>query len=123
MQKVVGALTDYKTRTEVDLETGDTSVDVQDYEDNGITVGDRIELRSRILEKVWKTDDGTGMDVGESYITPEYRYSVSDASEAGWFRDTVASADHGSDRWVEHDTGVWFKPARASQLPAGLRLA
>ncbi|MFC2000580.1 RICIN domain-containing protein, partial [Chloroflexota bacterium] len=113
MGKIVDAFVDYDLRSNVNLETRDSSVNVEDYDDNGLTVGDRIELRSRIIEKVSKTSDGSNQDVRESYITPHYSYSVSDDSEAGWFRNTASSSEHGSWREVEHDTGVWVKPAKA----------
>jgi hypothetical protein len=111
MEKIIGALTDYHLRSDVDLETRDTWVDVADYDDNGITAGDRIQVTSRIRETVSKTSYGYNQDVIDSYITPVYQYYVPNASNAGSFSYTVTGANLGPTRWADHDTGVWFQPA------------
>jgi hypothetical protein len=110
IEKIVDLVTDYDMRSSVDLDMVDTSASIDDYDSNGLTVGDRIELKSRIIETVKKTSDGNRDDVEDSYITPRYHYSVSNTFDDGWFRETVASADHNSWREVTHETGVWLKP-------------
>ena len=123
MEKIIGLLTDYDLRSDVDLETRDTWVDVEDYDDNGITQGDRIEVRSRIRELVSKTSKGYNQDVVDSYITPVYQYYVPNASNAGSFTYPVTGANLGPTRWADHDTGVWFQPASAQvNLPVAVWL-
>ncbi|MBM4463815.1 MAG: VCBS repeat-containing protein, partial [Chloroflexi bacterium] len=113
MEKVVDAFTDYDLRSEVNLDSKGTWAGIEDYGNNGLTVGDRIKLSTRLVEEVWKTGRGNRQDVDESYITPYYTYRVSDAAQAVSFGSVVSSADYGSSRWVEHEIGVWLEPATA----------
>ena|GEM_PF-966654 len=122
IEQIVDALTDINLRTEVDLDTLDTSLAMDDYLNNGLTVGDRFELRSLIMEKISKTSAGTDTDVSESYITPRYKggaqvyenYSwITYPADGGEYRNTVYGSNHGSWRVVEHDTGIWVEPKKA----------
>ncbi|MGC9445313.1 MAG: hypothetical protein ACP5E9_10380 [Candidatus Methanospirareceae archaeon] len=122
IEMIIDALTDYELRTKVDLDTRDTELTVKDGSDNGLTAGDRIEVRSLIMETVQKTDAGTNTDVSESYITPRYRGGAKVLENGSWttfparsgeFRYSIYSANHGSWREWEHDTGIWVEPMGA----------
>jgi hypothetical protein len=113
MEQIVDALTDYDLRSKLNLETKDTWVLIDDYDHNGLTVGDRITLTSRVMETVWKTSDGSDQDVDQSYISPEYWCSVSNVNAACWWGHPVSSGGDGSSRWVAYDAGVWIEPDKA----------
>ncbi|MCK4613828.1 MAG: RICIN domain-containing protein, partial [Thermoplasmata archaeon] len=118
MKKIIDAICDFKLRSNVDLDMQNTNLLVTDHDDNGLTAGDRIEMRSRIIETINKTDDGDHSDVTDSYITPHYRVSTHSCSDAGMgiktksgtFRNTLYRETHHSKREVDHDVGLWVEP-------------
>jgi len=114
IEKIVGALTDYKLRSKVDLEMKGSMLDIMDYDDNGLTVGDRIVLRSTIIERITKTDRGSHDDVMDSYITPGYSANIIGNSGKGdVFHHTLYHVEHDSWREYGHDIGLWVEPKRS----------
>jgi hypothetical protein len=86
---------------DLDLISGDNSMDIGDYDDNGLDVGDRIELKSRVTEVV--EDRGSGC-----YIRAQYGYSVPDSytSDAGKFKNIISSVNDKE----TFDIGVYMVP-------------
>jgi hypothetical protein len=113
MEKIIDAFVDYDARSEVDLNSKDNWVHLDDYDNNGLTAKDEIKISSHIVERVWKTGDGSNRDVNESYNTPNLDYRIPDSSPSGVSRETFAMANNGSSRWVEHELSVWVKPDNA----------
>jgi hypothetical protein len=115
MQKLIEALTKFKLRTGVDLQMRGTSSGVVDYDDNGITVGDLIESRSRMAGLVTRTERGTNADVAESYIAPQYKHTVTsegygaNAVRVESWSSMVSVADRGSSKEEVYDLGVRVK--------------
>ena len=71
---------DISELTTVELEMKETTLNIDDYDDNSLTTGDRIEFKSRIVGKAWGYP---GHLVDNSYITPSYGFSVPSGSVTG----------------------------------------
>jgi hypothetical protein len=61
---------DIDERSKVELEMKETTLNIDDYDDNSLTKGDRIEFKSRIFGKVWVVGLGGWSDLTNSFITP-----------------------------------------------------
>ncbi|ADI74152.1 Ricin B lectin [Methanohalobium evestigatum Z-7303] len=72
---LIGLFTEVRVRTELDMKMQDMSVNVDDYMNNGLTEGDRIELDSKFKGIVTTTKHGSYSNVINSYIYPQYRCS------------------------------------------------
>jgi hypothetical protein len=116
MEKIINGLVDLSLRSNTSLDTSDTSTTQRDYDDNGLTSGDLIEISSRIVETVVAVGDGNGNDVNDSYNTPYYQYNVSGAARSGSFRNTVSGNNYGNWRSVTHETGVWLLPNAGANI-------
>jgi len=128
---LIGIFYKVEERTKLDLEIKETKPFLDDYDKNGLDVGDRIELRSRMDEKVWRTNDGNWGDVCDSYLTPYYvlppQYWLwlpffNNPHEGGTYRNTVSeSYSYGTffglpvpiGKLRTHDVGVWVEPGRS----------
>jgi hypothetical protein len=84
MEKLVSKLIDFKLRSNIELSQGDTTVNIEDYDDNGLTVGDRLEIKSWFWAKTWETkrgkEHGDHADYKKSYIHPKYEYTKDDST-------------------------------------------
>ncbi|MGC9443708.1 MAG: RICIN domain-containing protein [Candidatus Methanospirareceae archaeon] len=124
--------------TKVELEMKETTLNVDDYDDNSLTAGDHIEFKSRIVGKVWG-DPGC---LDNSYITPSYQYSVPSGSASAqdkfnnypsdwtyqyreicfWFFDREICYTL-PEKVREYETGVWVKPLSMINFPLTVWLA
>ena len=120
--------------TAVELEMKESALNIDDYDDNSLTKGDRIEFKSRILGKV----KGESY-LQDSYINPAYDYSVPEGSVSAqgkinnhptnwtyhyhevcrqhpftgvWCCDNVTY-----EKVRENEIGVWVKPMSMIDFP------
>ncbi len=118
MDWVIKAFYSVDERSKVDLVFESTSPSIHDYDKNGLDAGDRIELRSRILEKVWITGDGNSNDLRESFITPYYSqpfyfYFFAAPKIVSYSYEISRSYDNNNaptTKLVKHDVGFWAEP-------------
>jgi DNA-binding ferritin-like protein (Dps family) len=86
MKKLVSLFIDFKLRSKIDLKLGDTSVNIEDNDDNGgLTVGDKFGIKSWFWAKTWETKRGKEHgddhhDYRMSYIHPKYEYKKHDST-------------------------------------------
>ena len=126
---------DINELSKVELEMKETTLNVDDYDDNSLTTGDRIEFKSRILGKV----KGESNYLQDSYINPAYDYSVPSGSVSAqgkinsyppdwtyhyhevcwqnpftgeWYCKTVAY-----EKVRENENGVWVTPRSMINFP------
>ncbi|UCC92922.1 MAG: PKD domain-containing protein [Thermoplasmata archaeon] len=117
MEWIVDLVTDFRARSEVDMQMLDTEVIIHDYDDNGVDVGDRLEYKSLVTTRVNRTVDGTWSDVTQSYIKPQYNLSIPAGSYSDWdrYRNKVTHRDDpsGAAMWRETDysIGAWVEPS------------
>jgi hypothetical protein len=110
----MNALIKVKILSRVDLGIVSSSLVIDDPDNNGLDVGDRISYSTRAIEKVYRTGYGERRDVEESYITPQkVSFSASGDYAAGQDNSVVSSADHGSWREVTHDLWTYLIPNKA----------
>ncbi len=118
---LIGIFYKVEVRTKLDLQIKETNPFLDDYDKNGLDVGDRIELRSRMDEKVWRTSDGNWGDVCDSYLTPSYvlppQYWLpffNNPHDGGTYRNTVSeSLSYPNSKLRTHDVGLWVQPGRS----------
>jgi len=137
LEMIIDWITDVEADTEPDLELKETTTIIDDYDDNGLDVGDRIELRSRLIGKVKLYEADMNL-LNNSYINPYYVYSVPSGTDNGsiynasnwtyvnercvtpfpglpeycWFQEKVR----------EYKTGMWVKPSSMINFPLTFRL-
>ena len=118
--------------TKVELEMKETTLNVDDYDDNSLTTGDRIEFKSRIVGKVWLVG-GDQDDLDNSYITPSYQYLVPSGSASAqgrinnyppdWtyqYREICFLGNYCislPEKVREYETGVWVNPLSMINFP------
>lgn len=116
---------DIDERSKVELEMKETTLNIDDYDDNSLTTGDRIEFKSRILGKVWVVGPGGWSDLTNSYITPSYDYSVPPGSVSA--QGTIYAATPYvytyPSKKAETITGVWVKPMSMINFPLSVWLS
>jgi hypothetical protein len=118
MKKLVSKLIHFKLRSNIDLKPGDTSVNIKDYDDNGLTVGDRIEIKSWFWAKTSETDrgkhHGDHHDYRKSYIHPKYEYKKHDSTfDSGSCPEYCdSSEDHDYTKTEKCHSGLWIKPKK-----------
>jgi len=76
MEAIIDAITDFKIRSQPDMQINDTVVNIKDKDDNNLDVGDRIEYTDYIIGWINRTDDGSYGDLVDSYITPYVEVTV-----------------------------------------------
>jgi hypothetical protein len=120
--------------SKVELEMKESTLNVDDYDDNSLTTGDRIEFKSRILGKVWLVGRGGQNELDKSYITPSYKYSVPSGSVSaqGKFNNYPPDWTYQNreicfpffdycitipEKIREYETGVWVKPLGMINFP------
>jgi len=115
MEWIVDLVTDFNARSEVDMEMLTSEVIIDDNDDNGVDVGDRIEYTSTVRTRVNRTVDGHWGDVIQSYIKPQYNLSIPVGSfgKAGRYREVVEVRDDPYYQWRETDynIGAWVEPS------------
>ncbi len=116
MKKLIDWLVKFIIRVNLELEPGGTTLNIEDYDDNGLTVGDKIEIKSWFWAKASETkrgiDHGDHDDYKDSYIHPKYEYHKDDSTfESGSYEHYCDShEDH--DTWYKEKcyTGLWLMP-------------
>lgn len=130
---------DIEELSKVELEMKETTLNVDDYDDNSLTTGDRIEFKSRIVGKVWVVGRGDQDDLDNSYITPSYRCSVPSGSVSAQDKFNYYPSDwtyqyreicfFGNycislpEKVREYKTGVWVKPLSMINFPLSVWLS
>ncbi|AFV25350.1 ricin B lectin [Methanolobus psychrophilus R15] len=115
----IGLFTDVRVKTEADLKMLDTSVNVIDHSDNGLTEGDRIELESQFKGIITRTSSGSFINIQNSYIRPQYRYS-SAYTLAGSSTTTEGATvylDNHRKKETEYEAKLWIEPEAAINFP------
>lgn len=71
--KLVSLFREMHQATTVDMQILENSINILDYDDNGLDVGDRIEFGSLVNSTVTKTEEGDWYrHVEKSYVLPSY---------------------------------------------------
>ena len=112
--EMIDFMTDVRMRLDITVEFKDQPlVNVTDYDNNGLTVGDQIEYRGSVISNITKTGYGEWRDVRDSYYRPSFKiyipyYYYSNSSS---FSNKVStSTDDTTWRAEEYDTGVRVNP-------------
>jgi hypothetical protein len=110
---------DINEMSKVELEMKESTLNVDDYDDNSLTTGDRIEFKSRIVSKVWVVGPGGWNELDKSHITPSYKYSVpsGSVSDEGTIYTASPYAYTYPSKKAETMTGVWVKPMNMLNFP------
>jgi len=107
--------TDFRTRSEVNMITKSTTVDIYDIDDNGLDAGDKIEYRIRTIGNVTLTQYGTSQDLTGSYIRTSYNVLLPNGtnSVSQSYRNVVSvDTDDTTYRATEYETGIWVQPGK-----------
>ena len=84
MKKFINLFIKFKLRVNIDLEQGETKMNIKDYDDNGLTAGDKLEIESWFWAKASETSRGKHHgdhgDYKDSYIKPKYAYHKDDST-------------------------------------------
>jgi hypothetical protein len=114
LEAIIGWFTDINVYNDVDLDMKENSMNIADYDDNGLDVGDRIEIKNRMIGLVQG-----GKYLSQSYIDPSIVYSVEPNSVSN--HSTIYSATdwvYGSNQKVrEYETGLWVDPKSMINFP------
>ncbi len=114
MEWIIDLVTDFRVRSEVDMEFLGTDVVIHDYDENGLDVGDRIEWISEVSTRVNRTPDGNWGDVLQSYIKPYYSIHVPKSSYSTTYTSSEEIDERFDDNygWRETDFEIraWAEP-------------
>lgn len=125
---IIDLVTDVRVKTELDMEMLDTSVNVNDRTNNGLTEGDRIEMESTFNGIVTRTSYGSMINLQNSYISPQYVYSTAYTVEGGnsitegspeYTYVTVPdlSISYPWKKETQYDLDLWVEPEAAVNFP------
>jgi hypothetical protein len=137
LEAIIDWITDVEADTEPDLELLESTTIIDDYDNNGLDAGDRIELRSRLIGTV-KLYEAKMNLLNNSYINPYYVYTVPAGTEnksiynaSNWtYRNRVCSTPFPGmpeycwfqEKVREFKTGMWVKPSSMINFPLTFRL-
>jgi hypothetical protein len=137
LEMIIDWITDVEADTEPDLELKETAMIIDDYDNNGLDVGDRIELRSRLVGTV-KLYEAKMNLLNNSYINPYYVYDVPSGNEnksiynaSNWtYRNEICVTPFPGlpeycwfqEKVREYKTGMWVKPSSMINFPLTFRL-
>jgi len=93
MEAIIDAITDFKTRSQPDIQMTGADVNIDDKDQNSLDVGDTIEYTSYIVGWVNITSDGSYQDLVDSYVTPYVEVSVPTNSISTTGRSTTKGAE------------------------------
>ncbi|MFC1977957.1 PKD domain-containing protein [Chloroflexota bacterium] len=116
---VIGKVSGYELVSEVGLEIEQTSIDIRDYDDNGLDIGDRIEYNSIVVSSVRRASNLSLSDdeFENSYIRARVRFESSeDEDYKNYFLhpDQPLTASYGSNlRTEKYEIGGWLEPNKA----------
>ena len=125
---ILGCLTKTKIRSEFDLGfEGSPSIDLHDYDNNGVDVGDRIEFMARVWGKVWRTGHGSMGDLTASYVNPSLTLSsatLPEETEWGSYKTKISTeTDDQTYRTETYELGVWADPISMHNFPLPVQLS
>ena len=108
----IGLFTDFNERSTVDLEMGDSSLDIDDKDGNGLSAGDRITYTANSTGIVTKTSHGTYRDVLDSYIKPYFRVAVPAHSSSikNEFLAVNSESITSHNKTTSYTSGFWVEP-------------
>ncbi len=108
----IGLFTDFNERSTVDLEMGDSSLDINDKDRNGLTAGDRITYTANSTGIVTRTSDGSYSDVIDSYVKPHFRVAVPARSKS--IKNEFLNQNSEIITWnlktTSYTSGFWVEP-------------
>ncbi|WP_292464247.1 RICIN domain-containing protein [Methanolobus sp.] len=115
---IISLVTKVKVKTELDMQMLETSVNVNDRTNNGLTEGDRIEMESTFKGIVTTTSHGSTTNLQNSYISPQYLYSAAYTLDGG--TSTTAGTPEYKYPWqkeTRYYLELWVEPEAAADFP------
>ena len=123
LEMVLGWFTDSYYLSTVELvPEGTPSLNIYDYDQNGMDVGDRIGITSRIISVVKRTRGGQA-DLDNSYIVPSLYLKV--PSDVVWEENSAVvsvETDWVNYRNTTYDLDAWVEPKAMVNFPLTLQL-
>jgi hypothetical protein len=119
---IIDLFTDIRVRSEVvGLDMEDSSVNIDDSDNNGLDVGDWIEFKSTITGTVKRTGDGNLDDVIQSYVEPSYKLGIPVGGYTS-HSSLTNSWHNGTHNVSTYDLGVKLWPQSGVNLPMLVQL-
>jgi hypothetical protein len=118
MDWIVGGFFKKSPLTEAEPQMVDTSININDRNNNGLTENDRIELQSQMIGWINKTEHGNMYWVNKSDIDLSFKVQVSDNSVSQY----GTSYEVGNWSYTEEDKsrlfnlGAWVEPKKKRNL-------
>ncbi|TET98466.1 MAG: hypothetical protein E3J30_06585, partial [Anaerolineales bacterium] len=116
----IGLFYETHLRTEVNIQIEGSSFSFDDYDNNGLDVGDRLDLVVDIVEKVWTTQYGTYSNLLDSYINVDLQCvdtNVSDQDTDKLWIGSNGGLTYGSNsHWYAdalYENYFWAEPEQA----------
>lgn len=113
MTWIAAKLTEVKKPPKVDIDFGDPSVLIVDYDENGFDVGDRLEFKCRATETISKKSSTWTSDMRDSYVKPYAQFYDSNSYTDGSYRYEISNSYNSSRRIRVWDVGAWVEPKAA----------
>jgi hypothetical protein len=129
MKKLISLFIQVKLRVKLDLEQGETTVNIEDYDDNGLTTGDKLEIKSWFWAKASETGrgkhHGSHHDYRDSYIKPIYEFYPNPSTfDSGSYAPYCVGEDYDTWKLEQCYTGLWIKSKKSMiNLPLITRLS
>jgi hypothetical protein len=119
---IIDLFTDVRVRSEVvGLDMKDSSVKIDDSDNNGLDVGDWIEFKSTVTGTVKRTGHGNLGDVLQSYVKPSYRLGFPVGGYTS-YSNLTGSWYNGTHKEETYDVGVKLWPISGVNLPMLVQL-
>lgn len=108
----IGLFTDFNERSTVDLEMGESKLDINDKDSNGLTAGDRITYTANSTGIVTRTSDGSYSDVLDSYVKPNFRVAIPWGSRSikKEFLNKNSEVIEWNRKTTSYTSGFWIEP-------------
>ncbi|AKB25595.1 hypothetical protein MSMTP_2126 [Methanosarcina sp. MTP4] len=114
--KLVALFMETHIATTVDMQILKNSINIRDYDDNGLDVGDHVEFQSLVNSTVTKTEYGDWYrHVEKSYVIPSYTLLWKNSYFASYdeFTDVVSYDPKYPDSTnTTYDARAWLEPVR-----------
>lgn len=119
---IIDTFTDVRVRSEVvGLDMKDSSVNIDDSDNNGLDVGDWIEFKSTMTGTVKRTGHGNQGDVLQSYVKPSYKLGFNVGGYTS-YSNLTNSWYNGTHKEETYDIGVKLWPRSGVNLPMLVQL-
>lgn len=116
LSKLVSLWMKMNQATEVDMQILNNSLDILDYDDNGLDVGDRIEFSSLVNSTVIKTEYGDwARHVNKSYVIPSYTLLWKNSYFATYGKATdivLIDPKYPNSKNTTYRASAWLEPKR-----------